>query len=134
MNFIKRWFRVDRSNSIEVVKHPVAKHSCFPYVTKVDEVVWRSLGKYTLELSENFILTSKKYTLVAGDLELIQTLGSCKFMVRWKKQTIGWTDDPRLNKIVADRGNVLAKEWIENNYSEEKRITAEDVLKELESE
>ena len=90
------------------------------------------LGRYPLSLPEDFSLVAMRYKLVAGDLELIKTLGSSSYSVVWKKQPIGWTDDDRLHEHIADRGNVLVDQWVEKNSPKRARtLTADDVLEEL---
>lgn len=133
MNFIKKWFRNNKQTATsEGVVDSLPKLKQFPQVTKVDEVVWRVLRKYPLSLPEDFSVDAKRYRLVAGDLELIQILGSSRYSVVWKKQHIGWTDDAHLNKRLADRGNVLTNWWIEKNSPKRERtLTADDVLEEL---
>lgn len=133
MNFIKKWFRRSKQAvTPEDAEPTIPKWERLPQVTKVDEVVWTVLRRYPLSLPEDFSFVARRYKLVAGDLELIQTLGSSRYLVVWKKQPIGWTDDARLNEHIADRGNVLVDQWIEKNSPKRERtLTAEDVLEEL---
>lgn len=103
-------------------------------LSTVDKVVYKALEKFPMELKDDFMIGSA-CKVYCGDLQFKQPRGANCFSVVYKEDHIGFTDNKLISKMICDRANVLAHEWFERleiDVLETKRVSAKDVLKELE--
>lgn len=124
MKFFSEWFSKQTEKTESRLKPQ--------RISTVDRVVYKAIEKFPMKLGEDFFTDKHARKLHCGDLELRQPKGSTGFAVSWKGEYIGIVRDTNLSILICNKAHALIDEREKENIPEEKRITAEDVLKELE--